>query len=148
MRSLLLRPTGAQATAKADPLRLVLDGVQLTGLGAKGGYFYSVFVNLPEQAGVNQPERKYLLGMLGSFEIGVAQMQAAMQGKGMQGMQDMHGAGKPEVRFVFPLSKALRGIWPADLDKLSISFVRANGRAHPAKGDTIHLKSLRVEADN
>ncbi|MBP1473818.1 tyrosinase family protein [Frateuria sp. MAH-13] len=149
VRSMLLRPQAAQATAKPDPLRLVLDGVQLTGLGAKGGYFYKIYVNLPEQPGVNQPERTYLLGMLGSFEIGVAQMQAAMQGKGMQGMHDMRAAGgKPDVRFVFPMSEALRGIWPTDLDTLSISFVRANGRAHPAKGHTIRVKTLRVEADD
>ena len=150
VRSLLLQPADApaQAAGQPDPLRLVLDGVRLTGLGARGGYFYKIYVNLPDKAGVNQPDRRYLLGMLGSFEIGVAQMQAAMKGKGMQGggMQAMH-AGKPEVSFVFPLSEALRGIWPTDLDTLSISFVGADGRAHPTKGDTIKLKSLRVEAD-
>lgn len=159
VRSLMLKPqAGTQAAVDADPLRLVLDGVQLTGLGSKGGYFYKIYLNLPEKPGVNQPERKYLLGMLGSFEIGVAQMKATMQGGTMQGgamqgqgMHDMRTQlrpGKPEVRFEFPLSEALGDIWPDDLDTLSVSFVRVNGNNRPARGDTIRLKSLRVEADN
>jgi len=145
VRSLLLRPTDAQATATVDPLRLVLDGVQLTALGAKGGYFYKIYVDLPDGVGANLPEQAYLLGMLGSFEITVAQMQVAMQGKGMQGMHAVQG--NPEVRFVFPFSEALRRIWPPDLDTVSISFVRVDGRDHPSRGGTIRIKAFRVEAD-
>jgi tyrosinase len=148
VRSLLLRPADAQASPTADPLRLVLDGVVLTGLGRKGGYFYKIYLNLPDEAGVHQPERTYLLGMLGSFEIGVKQMQAAMQSQGGMHGPGMHAAsGQVAVRFVFPLSDALRDIWPAQLDTLNISFVRVNGRSHPTRGETIKIKSLRVEAD-
>lgn len=146
VRSLLLKPAASTtASSTADPLRLVLDGVQATALGKKGGYFYKVFVDLPETAGLNQFERTYLLGVVGAFEISVAQMQVAMQGRRMHGMQA--ATGKPEVRFVFPLSGALRRIWPARLDKLSISFVRVDGRRHPARGDAIKVKVFRVEAD-
>ena len=92
------------------------------------------------------PERAYLLGMLGPFEISVAKMQAAMQGKGMQGMQMPAAHGTQDAQFAFPLGDALRRIGPVQLDKLSISFVRADGRRHPAKGTTIKVKAVRVEA--
>lgn len=147
VRSLLLRPATGRAAA-ADSLRLVLDGVQATALGGEGGYFYKVFVNLPETAGVHPAERTYLLGMIGPFEISVAQMQAAMQGKGMDGMQGMHGAhGGPDAQFVFPISDALRRLAPVRLDKLGISFVRMDGGGRPARGETIRIGSLRVVAD-
>ncbi len=143
VRSLLLEPQAATSSSP-DPLRLVLDGVRLTALGSKGGHFYKIYVNLPDRAGLNQPERTYLLGMIGAFEIGVAQMRVAMQGKGMQAMRA--GQPKPDVQFVFPLTEALKRIWPTQLDTLSISFVRVDGRSHPKKGDTIKVRDLRVEA--
>ncbi|HET6806888.1 MAG TPA: tyrosinase family protein [Frateuria sp.] len=151
VRSLLIKPAASEATSAPTPLRLVLDGVQLTKLGLKGGYLYKIYLNLPDTAGVQKPERAYLLGMLGPFEITVAQMKVAMQGKGMQAMQDMQAQGakgRPDTRFEFPLTDALRNNWPDQLDTLSISFVRVNGRRHPAKGDAIHLKSVGVEVDN
>lgn len=148
VRSLLLQPSTSTPTSN-DALRLVLDGVQTTALGDKGGYFYKVFVNLPERAGVHLPERTYLLGMVGPFEISVAKMQAAMQGRGMQGMQGMSAMGSTqEAQFVFPISSALRRIGPVDLDKLSVSFVRVDGRKQPTRGDTIRVKAFRVEAGN
>jgi tyrosinase len=148
VRSLLLKPV-AGAAGEGDSLRLVLDGVQTTKLGDEGGYFYKIFVNLPETAGLHPAERSYLLGMVGPFEIGAAQMNAAMkkQGKqGMQGMQPMHG--RQDAQFVFPISDALRRLAPVQLDKLSLSFVRADGGSRPTKGETIRIKSFRVVADN
>ncbi|SEJ45921.1 tyrosinase family protein [Frateuria terrea] len=145
VRSMLLQPA-ASKTAAAGALRLVLDGVQTTALGDQGGYFYKIFVNLPETAGVHPAEQTYLLGMVGPFEISVAQMQAAMKGKGMQGMDAGHG--KQDAQFVFPISDTLRRLAPMQLDKLSISFVRADGGRRPPKGDTIRIKSFRVVADN
>jgi tyrosinase len=143
VRSLLLKP--AAKAGEADSLRLILDGVRTTALGGEGGYFYKIFVNLPETAGVHPVERAYLLGVVGPFEISVAQMQAAMQGKGMQEMQATHG--KQEAQFVFPISDALRRLAPVQLDKLSISFVRVDGGKRPARGNTIGIKSFRVVAD-
>ena len=150
VRSILLQPgTSATASEASSPLRVVLDGVHLTGLGEKGGYFYNVYINLPAQGGGGAPASAYLLGSVGSFEIGVAQMKASMQGSGMHGMQDMdmqgaHGAG---VRLVFPVTEALRRIWPTRLDQLTISFVRVNGSRQPARGDVIRIKGFSVQAD-
>ncbi|MEI7037380.1 tyrosinase family protein [Fulvimonas yonginensis] len=144
VRSLMLRPTVGQ-TAETGPVRVVLDGVRLTALGERGGYFYNVYLNLPEQPGTSRPESTFLLGSLGPFEIGVARMQAAMQG--MHGMQEMHASHDTRVKLVFPAIEALRRVWPADLDKLTVSFVRVDGRRQPVKGEVIRVESFRVEAD-
>jgi tyrosinase len=148
VRSLLMQPaTDTATTTQGDSLRVVLDGVRLTGLGRQGGYFYKVCINLPERAGANRPERTYVLGLLGPFEIDVAQMKARMAGGSMQGMHDMQAGGSEGVRLVFPVTEALRASWPTQLDTLSVSFVRVDGRRRPLAGETIAVKAFRVEAD-
>jgi tyrosinase len=139
VRSLLLR----QAAADAPPLvntslRVVLDGVRLTPLGRQGGYFYKLFINLPVQKGVSQPESQYLIGTLGPFEItGMLNHEALMGGK-------VHGDNDP-VSLSFPATDALQRLWPVQLDKLTISFVRVDAGA-PVKGEVITVQSFRLEA--
>ncbi|MCX7512148.1 tyrosinase family protein [Frateuria sp. STR12] len=148
VRSVMLAArTTAAATDESSPLRVVLDGVHLTGLGEKGGYFYDVYVNLPGRGGASAPPRAYLIGSIGAFEISVAQMKARMGSKGMQGMgMAMHAAHAGNARLVLPMADALRRIWPTQLDRLTISFVRKDGRKHPATGEVIRIKSFSVEA--
>jgi tyrosinase len=146
VRSLMLQP--ASGSTENGPVRVVLDGVHLTGLGHKGGYFYNVYLNLPAQPGTGQAAGAYLLGSVGAFEISVAQMKASM--KGMHGMSDMAGAATSQghgVRLVFPATEVLQRIWPDNLDKLSVSFVRVDGSKHPTKGVVVRVDGFRVEAD-
>lgn len=146
VRSLMLRPTAG--STENGPVRVVLDGVHLTGLGHKGGYFYNVYLNLPAQPGTGQAAGAYLLGSVGAFEISVAQMKASM--KGMHGMSDMAGTATSSghgVRLVFPATEVLQRIWPDNLDKLSVSFVRVDGSRHPTKGVVMKVDGFRVEAD-
>jgi tyrosinase len=150
VRSILLdADTAAAAAAKSSPVRVVLDGVQLTGLGEKGGYYYDVYVNLPAAGAAGAPARAYMLGSVGAFEIGVAQMNASMQANGMQHMQGMamNAASGHGARLVFPATDALRRIWPTKLDRLSVSFVRVDGARNPARGEVVRIKAFRVEAD-
>jgi tyrosinase len=144
IRSAMLQPAGA-GTANTGPVRVVLDDVHLTGLGEKGGYFYKVYINLPDAPANARHERNFLLGMVGPFEIAVAQMKAAMQGTGMQGMHA--DAGSKGVRLEFPATDALRRIWPTQLDKLSVSFVRVDGSQRPTKGQTVRIGAFSVQAD-
>lgn len=144
VRSAMLQPAGASA-ANSGPVRVVLDDVHLTGLGEKGGYFYKVYINLPDSSANAGHERNFLLGMVGPFEIEEAQMKAAMQGKGMQGMHA--SAGSKGARLEFPATDALRRIWPIQLDKLSVSFVRVDGSKRPSKGQTIRIGAFSVQAD-
>ena len=147
VRSLMLQPAAA-GSAGDGPVRVVLDGVHLTGLGHKGGYFYNVYLNLPAQPGTGKAAGAYLLGSVGAFEISVAQMKASM--KGMHDMSDMAGAAASQghgARLVFPATDVLQRIWPDNLDKLSVSFVRVDGSRHPAKGVVMKVDAFRVEAD-
>ena len=147
VRSILLdADTAAAASAKSSPVRVVLDGVQLTALGEKGGYYYDVYLNLPAGGAADAPATTYLLGSVGAFEIGVAQMKASMAGGSMQGM-DMHATPSSGARLVFPVTDALRRIWPMQLDRLVISFVRVDGSTQPTRGQTIRIGAFRVEAD-
>ena len=127
VRTLLLQQTGRRQAS--DAIRVVLDGVRLTGAGANGGFFYNVYINLPEQVGGTLPESAYLLGTLGPFEISTAQHHA------------MGGA----VRLTFPATEALQRISPQPLDRLSVSFVRVNGST-PVRGTVITVAEFRVEA--
>ena len=120
----------------------MLNGVRLTGLGNKGGYFYKLYINLPSAAGVSQPEATYLLGTLGAFEItGMLNHVAAMKGMSMPSASD-------GVQLVYPMTDALANIAPASLDKLTISFIRVNGNKPAEKGTVIKVKEFRVEASD
>ncbi|HEX5306829.1 MAG TPA: tyrosinase family protein [Dyella sp.] len=141
VRSLLLRrsPKGA-APVVNDAVRLVLDGVRLTRLGLESGFFYKLYINLPTTQGLSQTESRYLLGTLGAFEItGILNHESLHGGK-------MHGLSDP-VQLSFPMTDALKEIWPATLDALTISFVRMDG-AKPRKGTVITIKELRVDASD
>ena len=139
VRSLLLRQAATNAPPKVNTaLRVVLDGVRLTPLGLQGGYYYKLYINLPIQKGVSHPESRYLIGTLGPFEItGILNHEALMGGK-------MHGNNDP-VSMTFPATDALQRLWPVQLDKLTISFVRVDNGA-PVKGAVIRVKSFRLEA--
>lgn len=149
LRSLLLQPSTASTAGNADSsIRIVLDDVHLTALGEKGGYFYKVYINLPEQGATAGAANRYLVGMLGAFEVGAARMRMQMKGSSNAMSMPSHGsaasaAGAP-LQMVFPATKALRAAWPENLDKLTVSFVRADG-GKPAHGTVIKVKEFRVE---
>ncbi len=139
VRSLLLMQAATNAKTKTnESLRVVLVGVRITELGRKGGYFYKVYINLPKQAGISQAESTYLLGTLGAFEITGMLNHLAMSGMPMANASD-------GVQIDFPATEALARIAPGNLDKLTISFVRVDGRSKPAKGTVITVKEFRVE---
>jgi hypothetical protein len=67
----------------------------------------------------------------------------------MQGADAMAGMDATDVaaRLEFPATEALRRVWPTSLDKLSVSFVRVDGRRNPARGQVIKVKDFHVELD-
>lgn len=129
---------GQGATSPGKAVRIVLDGVALTGTGTQGGYFYKILLNLPAE-GLAQPEQTYLVGTLGPFEVSVARHARMMAGGGMAAMH-------APVRIVLPAQDVLARIWPAPLDALTLSFVRVNAAGAPA-GDALVIDRLWVEAD-
>jgi tyrosinase len=143
MRSLMIGP--AAANGGQAPLELVLDDVRLTGVGEEGGFFYKVFLNLPDRGPSTRQERDYLLGVIGPFEISVAQMRKRMaMGMPMDGSGHDHGKGPLTVSLRFPIMDTLRRNWPVSLDKLSVSLVRV-GRPK-RRGTAIKVGQMRLEA--
>lgn len=130
---------GQGATPAGDALRIVLDGVDLTAAGGRGGYFYKILLNLPAD-GLAQPEHTYLVGTIGPFEVSVARHARMMAAGGS--MAAMHGP----VRIVIPAQEVLGRIWPAPLDELTLSFVRVDAVGAP-QGDAIVIDRLWMEAD-
>lgn len=130
------------------PLELVLDNVRLTGVGEEGGFFYKIFLNLPEHGSPARLERDYLLGIIGPFEISVAQMRARMAMGGsmkgtMHGAAGAHAKGPASATLRFPVMDTLRKIWPVTLDKLSVSLVRVGREGRP--GRVITVGQMRLE---
>jgi tyrosinase len=139
VRSLLLMQDATNAKTKVnDSLRVVLDGVRLTELGKKSGYFYKIYINLPKAKGISLAETTYLLGTLGAFEITGILNHEAMSGMSMAKASD-------GVRITYPATEALAQIAPGKLDKLTISFVRVDGNSRPLKGTVITVREFRVE---
>lgn len=111
-------------------LSVVLDGVALTDAGARGGYFYKVYLNLPTAGGA--PEVRHLIGEVTPFEIAAA-------------ARHDHGAADRSLRLVLPATEVLRGLPPQDVSQLTISFVRVAGQASPT-GTAIEVRNFKVEA--
>jgi tyrosinase len=100
---------------------LVLDDVALTDAGARGGYFYKIYLAPSADAG---PTAQQPAGSLGPFEIAAARQQ-----------------GTASLRY--PLGTSL-GSWGAKTGApLVVSFRRAGGAV--ATGPLIRIGSVRLE---
>ena len=107
--------------------QIVLEDVRLLGAARRGGFFYSIYLNLPASGDVSSSQQNYLLGTVGPFEIDSAS----------------HHHGAPG-RLVFPATQVLSTVAPADIGNLTVSIVRVSGENSP-KGQTIAIGELRVE---
>jgi len=115
---------------------VVLDRLSLTGAGASGGYYYNVYLDLPEKPSAQLDGDAYLLGTLGPFEIAASEHHA----------KAALGAGNA-IQLVFPATAILQHIAPHDINKLYVSFVRVDGDS-PVNGIVIKVGEVRVEASN
>ncbi len=106
-------------------LSVVLDNVKVTAAGKYGGYFYNVYLNLPETADATSSRQRYFLGTLGAFEIAGA-------------------AHHDSASIEFPATEIIANMDVSDLKELTVSLVRVNGQNTP-KGETIRIGELRVE---
>ena len=109
-------------------ISVVLDDVTLTGIGAQGGFFYNVYLNLPGATNGNAGGR--LVGTIGPFQIAAAS----------------HHGGK--ARIELPATDLVRqlaqGRSAAELGALTVSFVRVNADGAPS-GPVIGIGGFRVE---
>jgi tyrosinase len=119
----------SESAESYSSVQVVLDNVRLTPAGKLGGYYYDVYLNLPNGGGSSQD--KYLLGSFGPFEISTAQHHAMHQGENA-------------ARLVFPATQLLRNVPLAQTRELTVSFVRVSGEKSP-KGPAVLLGEMRVE---
>jgi tyrosinase len=124
-----LRAIVASTPSQAGPyqsVQVVLDNVRLLGQGSAGGYFYKVYLNLPQSGDASSSQERYLLGTVGPFELDASAH---------------HGnAGRLE----FPATEVLAKLAPDQLNDLTVSLVRVSGRNAP-KGRVVAIGELRVE---
>lgn len=114
-----------QATAAYKSVKVVADNVVITGAGRNGGFFYNVYLNLPESSDSKATRQKYFLGTLGAFELaGVGH----------------HGSATLE----YPATEVLTNLDPGTLSEVTVSLVRVDGGNAP-KGEVMHVGELRVE---
>jgi tyrosinase len=115
------------SAARFRSARLVLDGIELTQAGEKGGYFYQIYLNIPAtETGVGSPA-SIPVGTLGPFQIRGA---------------THHGHGPATLRYdlrgILPLKSMLR------VGMVSVSFVRVDGDTSPS-GPVISVAETRLE---
>lgn len=115
---------GEVASMPGDPANyrsaaLVLDDVLLTATGARGGYFYKIYL---APAGKEPASAQQVVGTLGPFEIGAARQRGA-------------------ASLSYSLGGALGGINGGRGSSLVVTFQRVGGE----DGGVIGVGSLRVE---
>jgi tyrosinase len=111
-------------------VHVVLDDVCLTARGEQGGYFYDVYLNLPQ--GVDRHSAtpdKCLLGGFGAFEIQSAQHHAH--------------AGHPRM-LKFPATRALQAAQKKSLTELTVSFICTRSDDMPRE-TLVQIAELRIE---
>lgn len=132
------RQDGA-AAIPAGPYKsvdIILDDVRVLPAGKLGGYFYKVYLNLPESGdAAAAAQDNYFLGTVGPFEIEAASHRGGRHGG------EQHGGG---AQLVFPATEALAHLAADDLKNLTVSLVRVSGEKSP-KGRAITVGELRVE---
>ena len=119
-------PFGSAKSGPYKSVQIVLDDLRLTDVGRNGGYFYKVYVNLPQQGDAATVDANHLIGTLGPFEIASA----------------LHHGGP--ARLVFPITRQLAATMRDQLQDIELSIVRINGRNSP-QGMTIGVGEARLE---
>jgi tyrosinase len=114
-----------QLPGALQSVSVVLDNLRLLGIGANGGYFYNVYLNLPAAGDVTDLREKHFIGTLGAFEIAGA----------------AHHGGS---MITLPATEVLAKISPDDLQEVTVSFERVNGE-RPPRGQVLRIGEVRIE---
>lgn len=119
-------PFGERST-QYKSVRVILDNVHVTPEGENGGYFFDVYLNLPERSGALITQDNHFIGIIGPFEISTARHHP------------------DSARLVLPANEAIENLPLDELKELTVSFVRVTGNASPPKGLLIRIGELRIE---
>lgn len=105
--------------------KLVVDRALLSGLGKEGGYFYALYLNMPDKIASYADRARFQIGSLGPFQIAGA---------------SHHGPARLE----FDISDLLARQRPTDFSALSLSWVRVDGSKAP-RGRTMIVDEFRID---
>lgn len=106
--------------------QVVLDDVEVTDTGKKGGYFYQVYLSFPSPDGKTLTS-PILIGTLGAFQIAGA---------------TQHSNGPVQLRY--RLEQGMSGMGQARTGMVSVSFARIDGE-HSPSGAVIGIGEARLE---
>jgi tyrosinase len=109
----------------AQRVFIVLDDVTLAQSAQRGGFFYNVYVDLPESGDANAVKQAHFAGTLGAFELAAARQQ-----------------GSHAIEY--DITNLLSNPGVSKPDALVVSFVRVSGPNTPA-GANVSIGELRVE---
>ncbi|WP_420476657.1 tyrosinase family protein [Noviherbaspirillum sp. ST9] len=115
---------GAPPSGTYRSVSVVLDNPRVLNAARGGGFFYNIYLNLPESGDPSSSEQHFL-GTIGPFEIESA---------------SHHGA----PRLSLQATDVLANVGAGDLSALTVSIVRVNGQNFPS-GAAISIGELRVE---
>ena len=104
---------------------LVFDGALLSKQGGQGGYFYSLYLNMPSVIDSQTAQNQSYIGAFGAFRIAGAAH---------------HGAAMVE----YDISDLLLNQGVTDLSGLTLSWIRVDGD-NPPSGKTISVNEMRIE---
>lgn len=111
------------AAIRYRSVNVVLDELTLTQAGAIGGYFYNVFLDLPE--GGTSSAQSYFLGTIGPFELS---------------SESHHGS----AQLSYPATDILANMSPKEIRDLTVSLVRVSGANSPS-GEVIRIGEARLQ---
>jgi tyrosinase len=107
-------------------VQLVLDQIDITDAGKQGGYYYQVYLNLPEADGTTSKSNAIRIGTLGAFEVNSAG----------------HHGGPAQLRYRIGRTRFGRATPKGGM--MAVSFVRVDGERSPT-GPLIGLGEVRLE---
>lgn len=114
------------AIDQPQSVKIVIDKVGVSELGKAGGYFYNLYINLPESGDTTSTRQKFFLGTIGAFQIDGAAH---------------HGVAMLD----FPATEVmLRTMQRRTITDIVVSFARVNGSNAP-KGQTLRIGEVRIE---
>jgi tyrosinase len=116
--------TPASSTTPTD-VNVVLDKLTLSKLGAKAGYYYKLYLNLPTTGVSPEDLPNYFLGTLGAFQI-----RGAMHHK--------------MAMLTYPANDVLARTGTSGSTDMVVTFVRISGK-QPLTGKLLGVGEVRVE---
>jgi tyrosinase len=116
---------GSAATQQFTAAKVVMSDVRILQVGAGGGYFYNLYLNLPKGGSTAQ---NLQFGNLGPFRVNVG----------------MHHDGSPRgAKLEFDITELMLALRGTDLSLPTFSFVRVSGANAPL-GEVILVGDCRL----